>query len=218
MNRDTRILDWCGRVGLHRHLATPNSRTLWRGNYLVDVCNAIIPTHRCFQSDDNGALTAAHAVPPDTTGLSTACVRNGGPLLDHCAGPGFNERARFPSVPIIVFLGAYQRGWKRLQPVDNRRCIEETSALRNVRGWSNVACVTETTRRSLLERLVGRPLPWLVWAWVVLAAVWIVLAFADPSALHTALAIVWTLLAAVQFGAAHYRHREHRRRDKRPSR
>jgi hypothetical protein len=71
--------------------------------------------------------------------------------------------------------------------------------------------MTETTRRSLLERLVGRPLPWLVWTWVALAGVWIVLAFVDPSALHTALAIAWTLLAAVQLGAAHYRRHEHRR-------
>jgi len=70
----------------------------------------------------------------------------------------------------------------------------------------------ETTRRSLLERLVGRPLPWLVWAWVVLAAIWIVLAFAEPSGLHTFLAIAWTVLAAVQLGTAYYRRRQEHRR------
>lgn len=70
----------------------------------------------------------------------------------------------------------------------------------------------ETTRRSLLERLVGRPLPWLVWAWVVLAAIWIFLAFAEPSGLHTFLAIAWAVLAAVQLGTAYYRRRQEHRR------
>jgi Na+/melibiose symporter-like transporter len=70
----------------------------------------------------------------------------------------------------------------------------------------------ESTRRSLLERLAGRPLPWLIWAWVVLAVIWIVLAFAEPSGLHTFLAIAWTVLAAVQLGMAYYRRRQERRR------
>ena len=69
--------------------------------------------------------------------------------------------------------------------------------------------VTETKQRSLLERLVGRPLPWLVWAWAVLAVIWIVLAIAEPSGSHTFMACTWTILAAVQLGSAYYaRHQE----------
>jgi cytochrome oxidase assembly protein ShyY1 len=62
--------------------------------------------------------------------------------------------------------------------------------------------VTETKQRSLLERLVGRPLAWLAWVWAALAVVWIVTAVVDPSGLHTSTAIVWSLLAVAQVAAA----------------
>jgi len=70
----------------------------------------------------------------------------------------------------------------------------------------------ETKQRSLLERLVGKPLPWLVWAWAVLAVIWIVLAIDEPSGMHIFLAIVWTILAAVQLGSAYYTRRQERNR------
>ncbi|WP_148071094.1 hypothetical protein [Curtobacterium sp. PhB115] len=70
----------------------------------------------------------------------------------------------------------------------------------------------ETKQRSILERLVGKPLPWLGWAWVVLAAIWLVLAFVDPSGFHTTMAITWTILAAVQLGSVHLARRQERRR------
>jgi len=72
--------------------------------------------------------------------------------------------------------------------------------------------MTETKQRSLLERLVGKPLPWLVWAWAVLAVFWIVLAVVEPSGLHTSMAIAWTILAAVQLGSAYYVRRQERNR------
>ncbi|ROS71930.1 hypothetical protein EDF24_3575 [Curtobacterium sp. PhB130] len=68
--------------------------------------------------------------------------------------------------------------------------------------------MSETTRRSLLERLVGKPLPWLAWVWVALAAVWIVLAVVDPSGFHRSMAIVWSILAAVQIGSISYARRQ----------
>ena len=49
--------------------------------------------------------------------------------------------------------------------------------------------MAESKQRSLLERLIGKPLPWLAWTWVALAAVWITLAIVDPSGLHTFMAI-----------------------------
>ncbi|PYY39057.1 hypothetical protein [Curtobacterium sp. MCPF17_046] len=70
--------------------------------------------------------------------------------------------------------------------------------------------MTETKQRSLLERLVGRPLPWLVWMFAVLAGVWIVLAIAEPSGQHTFMAVTWTILAAVQIGSAYYARRQER--------
>lgn len=72
--------------------------------------------------------------------------------------------------------------------------------------------MVETKQRSLLERLVGKPLPWLAWAWVVLAAVWIILAFIDPSGFHTFMAIAWTILAAVQLISVQLARRQERRR------
>lgn len=72
--------------------------------------------------------------------------------------------------------------------------------------------MTEPKQRSLLERLVGRSLPWLVWAWAVLAVIWIVLAIIEPSGLHTFMAVAWTILAAVQLGSAYYARRQERDR------
>ena len=72
--------------------------------------------------------------------------------------------------------------------------------------------MTDMHRRSLLERLVGKPLPWVVWAWAVLAVIWTVLAIIDPSGLHTFMAIVWTILAAIQISAAYYGRRQERKR------
>lgn len=72
--------------------------------------------------------------------------------------------------------------------------------------------MAEMKRRSILERLIGKPLPWLAWVWVALAAVWITLAIVDPSGLHTFMAIAWSVLAAVQLGSTYYaRRQEHRR-------
>lgn len=76
----------------------------------------------------------------------------------------------------------------------------------------SVTHVTETKQRSLLERLVGKPLPWLVWAWAVLALTWIVLAIVEPSGLHTFMAFAWTILAAVQLGSVYYARRQERNR------
>lgn len=70
--------------------------------------------------------------------------------------------------------------------------------------------MTKTKQRSLLERLVGKPLPWLVWAWAVLAVTWIVLAIIEPSRSHTLMACAWTILAAVQLGSTYYARRQQR--------
>lgn len=72
--------------------------------------------------------------------------------------------------------------------------------------------MTQTQRRSLLERLIGRPLPWLVWVWAAIALVWLVLAVVEPSRFHTQMAVIWIILAAVQIGSvlfarAHSRER-----------
>lgn len=72
--------------------------------------------------------------------------------------------------------------------------------------------MTQTTRRSLLERLIGRPLPWVVWAWAALAAIWIILDMVEPSGFRTFMAIAWSVLAAIQLGAAYYARRQERRR------
>jgi len=71
--------------------------------------------------------------------------------------------------------------------------------------------MTETKRRSVLERIVGRPLPWLAWAWAALAVIWIVLAIVDPSRFHTVMAITWSILAIVQLGASYYARRKEQR-------
>ncbi|WP_144763936.1 hypothetical protein [Curtobacterium sp. 9128] len=68
----------------------------------------------------------------------------------------------------------------------------------------------EMQQRSLLERLVGRPLPWVAWAWLVLAVVWVVFAIVEPSGFHTTMAISWTVLAAVQFCALWFGRRPRR--------
>ncbi|MEV7931330.1 hypothetical protein [Curtobacterium sp. NPDC089185] len=59
-----------------------------------------------------------------------------------------------------------------------------------------------TKQRSLLERLVGKRLPWLEWVWAAPAVVWIVVAVAEPSGFHTVMAVVWSLLAVAQIGAS----------------
>lgn len=61
--------------------------------------------------------------------------------------------------------------------------------------------MTETQRRSLLERLIGKPLPWLVWGWAVIALAWLVLAVVEPSRFHTEMAVLWGILVAVQIGS-----------------
>lgn len=72
--------------------------------------------------------------------------------------------------------------------------------------------MAEMKHRSLLERLIGKPLPWLVWVWVALAAVWITLAIVEPSGFHTFMAITWSVLAAIQLGSTYYARRQERRR------
>jgi len=72
--------------------------------------------------------------------------------------------------------------------------------------------MTEMTRPSPLERLVGKPLPWVVWAWVALAAIWIILDIVDSSGFRTFMAVAWSVLAATQLGAAYYARRQERRR------
>lgn len=65
-------------------------------------------------------------------------------------------------------------------------------------------------QRSLLERMVGRPMPWLAWAWVVIAALWVIIAFTDPSGFHTIIAVVWVLLAGAQIAAWLYSRKKTR--------
>ena len=72
--------------------------------------------------------------------------------------------------------------------------------------------MTDMNRRSLLERLVGRPLPWVVWAYSALAVILVVLAVIEPSGLHTFMAIVWPILAAIQISSAWYVRRQERNR------
>jgi hypothetical protein len=69
----------------------------------------------------------------------------------------------------------------------------------------------DTKQRTLLEWFVGKPLPWIAWAWSALALVWIVLAFTDPSGLHTFMAIAWSILAAVQIANVLYARRRRAR-------
>jgi hypothetical protein len=61
--------------------------------------------------------------------------------------------------------------------------------------------MTEMQRRSLLERLIGKALPWLAWVWAVIALVWLVLAVVEPSRFHTQMAVLWIILVAVQIGS-----------------
>lgn len=68
--------------------------------------------------------------------------------------------------------------------------------------------MTEMQRRSVLERIIGRPLPWLAWVWAALAGIWIILAIVDPSRFHTFMAITWSILATVQLGASYYARRK----------
>ncbi|MBB1197624.1 hypothetical protein [Curtobacterium flaccumfaciens] len=72
--------------------------------------------------------------------------------------------------------------------------------------------MTETKQRTLLERMIGRPLPWLAWAWVVLALIWLVLAIVEPSGFHTTMAIAWIILAALQLASVSFARRQERNR------
>ncbi|PYY55164.1 hypothetical protein DEJ17_13190 [Curtobacterium sp. MCSS17_011] len=72
--------------------------------------------------------------------------------------------------------------------------------------------MTETKQRTLLERLIGKPLSWLAWAWVVLALIWLVLAIVEPSGFHTFMAIVWIVLAALQLASVSFARRQERNR------
>lgn len=72
--------------------------------------------------------------------------------------------------------------------------------------------MTETKQRTLLERMIGRPLPWLAWMWVVLALIWLVLAIVEPSGFHTTMAIVWIILAALQLASVSFTRRQERNR------
>ncbi|OII13933.1 hypothetical protein [Curtobacterium sp. MCBA15_008] len=72
--------------------------------------------------------------------------------------------------------------------------------------------MTEMKRRSVLERLVGKPLPWIAWTWAALAVIWIILAIVDPSGFHTFMAITWSILAALQLSANHYARKQERSR------
>jgi hypothetical protein len=71
--------------------------------------------------------------------------------------------------------------------------------------------MNEMKRRSVLERIGGKPLPWLAWAWAALAVIWIVLAIVDPSRFHTFMAITWSILAINQLGASYYARRKEQR-------
>ena len=72
--------------------------------------------------------------------------------------------------------------------------------------------MTQMQRRSLLERLIGKPLPWLVWVWAVIALAWLVLAVVEPSRFHTQMAVIWIILAAVQIGSVSYTRAQERKR------
>ncbi|MCS6553999.1 hypothetical protein [Curtobacterium flaccumfaciens] len=72
--------------------------------------------------------------------------------------------------------------------------------------------MTEMQRRSLLERLIGKPLPWLVWVWAVIALLWLVLAVVEPSRFHTQMAVLWIILSAVQIGSVSYARAQARKR------
>lgn len=72
--------------------------------------------------------------------------------------------------------------------------------------------MTEMQRRTLLERLIGKPLPWLAWVWAVIALVWLVLAVVEPSRFHTQMAVLWIILAAVQIGSVSYARAQARKR------
>lgn len=72
--------------------------------------------------------------------------------------------------------------------------------------------MTEMQQRSLLERLIGKPLPWLAWTWAGLAVVWIVLTVVDPTDFHVLVAIVWSVLAVIRLGGVYYARRQERRR------
>lgn len=72
--------------------------------------------------------------------------------------------------------------------------------------------MTEMQQRSLLERLIGKPLPWLAWTWAGLAVVWIVLTVVDPTGFHVLMAIAWSALAAIRLGGLYYARRLERRR------
>ena len=74
--------------------------------------------------------------------------------------------------------------------------------------------MTEMQRRSVLERLVGNPARWIVWAWAGLAVIWIILAISDPSGFHTFMAITWSILAIVQIVATSFARRQERRRSR----
>jgi hypothetical protein len=89
------------------------------------------------------------------------------------------------------------------------------SFLSDVDPESSVTHMTETKQRSLLERLIGKPSPWLAWAWAALAVLWIVIAVVDLSGFHTFMAIAWTVLAAVQLGSVYYARRQEQNRAQR---
>ncbi|MBF4606665.1 hypothetical protein [Curtobacterium sp. VKM Ac-1393] len=72
--------------------------------------------------------------------------------------------------------------------------------------------MTEMQQRSLLERLIGKPLPWLAWTWAGLAVVWIVLTVVDPTDFHVPVAIVWSVLAVIRLGGVYNARRQERRR------
>lgn len=76
----------------------------------------------------------------------------------------------------------------------------------------SVSAMTGMQRGSLLERLIGKPLPWLVWVWAVVALVWLVLAVVEPSRFHTQMAVLWIILAAVQIGSVSLARAQARKR------
>jgi hypothetical protein len=70
----------------------------------------------------------------------------------------------------------------------------------------------QSEQRSPFERLVRRPVPWLAGVWTLLAVFWVVRAFVDPSTFHTSMAVVWSVLAAIQIGGVVHRRRQDRAR------
>ncbi|WP_131847752.1 MULTISPECIES: hypothetical protein [unclassified Curtobacterium] len=71
--------------------------------------------------------------------------------------------------------------------------------------------MTESKQRSVIERFLGRPKPWIGWVWVALSVCWFVLAVIDPSPFRFFIAATWLLVGVLNLvGAYAYRRRVQR--------